>query len=179
MFFEFIPRAYRMVLIVSALALLGFSAMSTIGNLALFAMVMGEPLSVLLHATANAFGVVLLSLVSCVFLAKKAKKLKSSSSLSTIALIAQVMSITGFFLAIPWLYHAMTASYSWRQHTRYGLDAPFAFWVYLLAAGIILHEISQMQPFKGEMKRMAKSNKPEIISPNSPQVGGDKDTLFP
>ncbi|WP_256502261.1 hypothetical protein [Desulfuromonas sp. KJ2020] len=40
MFFEFIPRAYRMVLIVSALALLGFSAMSTIGNLALFTMVM-------------------------------------------------------------------------------------------------------------------------------------------
>ncbi|BCA78412.1 hypothetical protein [Desulfuromonas sp. AOP6] len=96
MFFDFIPRAYRMVLIVSALALLGFSAMSTIGNLALFAMVMGEPLSVLLHAAANAFGVVLLSLVSSAFLAKKAKKLKSSSSLSTLVLFSQVMSITGF-----------------------------------------------------------------------------------
>ncbi|BCA78413.1 hypothetical protein AOP6_0200 [Desulfuromonas sp. AOP6] len=73
----------------------------------------------------------------------------------------------------------MTASYSWRQHTRYGLDAPFAFWVYLLAAGIILHEISQMQPFKVEMNRMPKLNKPEIISPNSPQMGDDKDNLFP
>lgn len=184
MYSYLISRAFRVVLIISAVALLGFSAISALACLGFFAMLKGGSLSVLVHTTANAVGPILLNLVSCAFLVKKANELKTKCCFSGLALFSQVISILGLFLAIPWLYQLMSASYSWQAHMLYGLDTPFAFWVYILAVGIILHEFAQMPPFKNEMKQSEKSgpeksDDPGIQSLYNPQIGVDKDILFP
>lgn len=179
MFYAFISWAYRKVLIVSALALLGYSAMSAIACLNRFAMVKGGPLTVVVNTMANSVWPILLSLVSCAFLVKKARQLTSQGSFSALCLFAQILSIIGLFLVIPWLYHLMSASYSWQGHMLYGLGTPFAFWVYMLAAGIILHEVAQMPPFKIEMKKSTQLNRSEVQRPYGQQKGDDNDILFP
>lgn len=148
MFTYAISVSYRMVLIVSAFGLLGYSLLTSIGFLGLFSQLNAVPLVIAVSAMAKFTCLIVLSLVSCSFLVKKARHLKTQLHVGNFALFAQILSIIGLLFAIPWLYYLMNASHSWfGQMMATNLGVPFDFWVYFLATGIILHEIAAMTTF--------------------------------